>query len=158
MNRVCYCTAIGDLGHIAILTNAELGLFFSALISSTIAPGGSEALLGWLAAANGAKPLRLLLIATLGNTLGAMSTWGLGYWIGRYRAPGAVLDRVSPATLRRLRRWGAPLLLLSWLPLVGDGFCLAAGWLRLSLLASLLAIFVGKLLRYWAVIAAVGVF
>ncbi len=140
--------------RITVISTGEASLFASALISSTILPGGSEALLGYLVARGSDEPLRLLLIATVGNTLGALTTWGLGYWLGRFRGPAAVLRRVPAATIARLRRWGVPLLLLSWLPLVGDGFCLAAGWLRLPFPASALAIFVGKLLRYWVVMQA----
>ncbi len=136
------------------VTSAEIGLFISAFVSSTIAPGGSEALLAWLASDQPEHPLRLILIATIGNTIGAMTTWGLGLWISHYRTPEAVLHRVSGKTLDQMRHWGAPLLLLSWLPLIGDGLCLAAGWLRLPLLSSLIAIAAGKLLRYWLVVAA----
>ena len=137
-----------------MISSAEASLFFSALISSTILPGGSEAFLAYLVASGDAQPLRLVLIATVGNTLGALTTWALGYWISRYRSPAAVLEKVSASTIERLRRWGVPLLLLSWLPVVGDGFCLAAGWLRFPFVASMLAIFTGKLLRYWVVVQA----
>jgi membrane protein YqaA with SNARE-associated domain len=53
-----------------------------------------------------------------------------------------------------VRRWGVPILLLSWLPVVGDGFCFAAGWLRLPFWRSLLAIGLGKALRYGAIVYA----
>jgi membrane protein YqaA with SNARE-associated domain len=35
---------------------------------------------------------------------------------------------------------------------VGDGFCFAAGWLRLPFLSSLVAIALGKLGRYAAIV------
>jgi membrane protein YqaA with SNARE-associated domain len=44
-----------------------------------------------------------------------------------------------------------PLLLLSWLPVVGDGFCFASGWLKLPFWTSLLAMAIGKLGRYAAI-------
>ncbi|WP_353193474.1 DedA family protein [Pandoraea pnomenusa] len=49
---------------------------------------------------------------------------------------------------RWMRRFGPPLLLLSWLPVVGDPLCTLAGWLRLSWRACLFYIAVGKTLRY----------
>ncbi len=52
---------------------------------------------------------------------------------------------------RWMRRFGPPLLLLSWLPVVGDPFCTLAGWLRLSWRACLFYIAVGKTLRYIAI-------
>jgi membrane protein YqaA with SNARE-associated domain len=49
---------------------------------------------------------------------------------------------------RWMRRFGPPLLLLSWLPIIGDPLCTLAGWLRLSWRACLVYIAVGKTLRY----------
>ena len=50
--------------------------------------------------------------------------------------------------MSRLQHWGSPLLLLSWLPVIGDPLCVAAGWLRLHWLLSLVMIGVGKTARY----------
>ncbi|VVD86728.1 YqaA family protein [Pandoraea fibrosis] len=52
---------------------------------------------------------------------------------------------------RWMRRFGPPLLLLSWLPVVGDPLCTLAGWLRLSWRACLFYIAIGKTLRYIAI-------
>jgi membrane protein YqaA with SNARE-associated domain len=134
--------------------STEVALFLSAFIASTIAPGGSEALLGWLVVNDQHDALRLLFIASVGNTLGALTTWGLGYWFSHFRSLEQLQSRLSPHTLQLLQRWGIPLLLFSWLPVVGDGFCLAAGWLRLPLLLSAAAILAGKVMRYWLVIQA----
>ena len=54
-----------------------------------------------------------------------------------------------------MHRYGAPALLLSWLPLIGDLHCVAAGWLRIHLGWSLLAMAAGKAARYWLVIEGV---
>jgi membrane protein YqaA with SNARE-associated domain len=56
--------------------------------------------------------------------------------------------------IERLRRFGSPALLLSWLPVVGDPLCFAAGWLRQSFLLSLLFIALGKAARYTAIVLA----
>ena len=90
---------------------AEAAVFASAFISSTLMPGGSEALLaGALSQTPDDTPrlCRLVLLATAGNTLGAMTTW----LIGRLIPEREKTDRA----LVWLRRWGAPALLLSWLP------------------------------------------
>jgi membrane protein YqaA with SNARE-associated domain len=47
-----------------------------------------------------------------------------------------------------LQRYGAAALLLSWLPLVGDALCVAAGWLRLPWWSVVFFLCVGKTLRY----------
>jgi membrane protein YqaA with SNARE-associated domain len=37
---------------------------------------------------------------------------------------------------------------MSWLPVIGDVLCLAAGWIKLNLLKSICFILLGKLARY----------
>ena len=130
------------------------GLFLSSFISSTLFPGGSEAVLVLLANDPQHDPWLLLGIASLGNTLGGLSTWLLGYLLAR-RFP--IERRLSPDRQRavaRLRAWGSPALLLSWLPLVGDSLCFAAGYLRMPFLPSLLFLALGKTARYAILIIA----
>jgi len=131
-------------------------LFFSAFISSTLFPGGSEAVLAYLVSEAEHSQLLLISIATLGNTLGAMTSWGIGRLISiRYSAEK--LSKVSQQkAVARLQKYGSPVLLLSWLPVVGDPLCVAAGWLRIHWLWSLLFISVGKLLRYIVIVYLVG--
>jgi membrane protein YqaA with SNARE-associated domain len=132
------------------------GLFLSAFISATVAPGGSEAVLAYLAHRGEIGTSALLATATTGNTLGAMTTWMLGYWAARRYGPERLPHGTRQRSLEVVRRWGLPILLLSWLPVVGDGFCFGAGWLRLSLAGSLAAIALGKAGRYGAIIYGFG--
>src|SRR3990167_2756403 len=106
-------------------------LALSAFLSATLLPGGSEILLVLLARQQEWTPATLLWTAALANTLGGLSTYGLGRLAvaGRTPANRGVADLQA---LARVRRWGYPALLLSWLPLVGDGLCLAAGWLKMG--------------------------
>lgn len=127
-------------------------LFLSAFISSTLFPGGSEAVLAYLVSESNHSLLFLVLIATLGNTLGAMTSWGIGRLIS-IRYSTEKLSKVSQQkAVERLQKYGSPVLLLSWLPIIGDPLCVAAGWLRIHWLQSLLFIAVGKLLRYVVVV------
>ena len=48
------------------------------------------------------------------------------------------------------------MLLLSWLPIVGDLLCGLAGWLRLPILQSTICILIGKFARY--IVLLVGVY
>lgn len=130
------------------------GLFLSAFVSSTLFPGGSEVVLGVLAAERHYDPWLLLAIASLGNTLGALTTWLLGYWLARRFPPERHLSTNRQRAVAWLRRWGSPALLLSWLPVVGDPLCFAAGFLRLPFLASLLFIALGKAARYAVILLA----
>lgn len=132
------------------------GLFLSAFISSTLFPGGSEVVLGALATQRAHDPWLLLAIATLGNTLGALTTWLLGWLLARRVPLETHLSGRQQRAVQRLRHWGSPALLLSWLPVVGDPLCFAAGYLRLPFLASLAFIALGKGARYGAILLALG--
>ena len=131
-------------------------LFISAFLSSTLLPGGSEAVLAYLATDDQHLPLTLLVVATLGNTLGGMTSWGIGRLIAiKFPARGLVKSNHQKA-MERLQRWGSPLLLLSWLPVIGDPLCVAAGWLRVHWLLSLVFIGVGKTARYAVILYALN--
>ncbi len=122
--------------------NTELGLsslFLSSFISATLFPGGSEAVLFGLLKVRPELFWAALLTATLGNTLGGMTS----YLVGRLLPQGR-----DQRGAEWLRRWGSPVLLLSWLPVVGDGLCVAAGWLRLNPWAATLFMGLGKAARY----------
>lgn len=123
------------------------GLFASAFLAATLLPGGSEAVLYAVLAHDPYKLWPALGVATLGNTLGALTSYLLGRLIPERKAP-------APRALAWLRRGGAPVLLLSWAPIIGDALCVAAGWLRLPLAAATLFIAAGKFARYWVVAQA----
>lgn len=128
------------------------GLFISAFISSTIAPGGSEAVLAYMVAAGHYQVGLLLAVATLGNTLGAMTTWGLGVLAAKKFPVATLLSEKKQKALALVRRKGLWTLFFTWLPVVGDALCFAGGWLKLPLFQACLIILLGKLGRY-AVIA-----
>lgn len=127
------------------------GLFASAFISSTVAPGGSEAVLAYMVSNGTFQVEHLIAIATVGNTLGALTTWGLGMLAAKKYPPETVLSAQKQRSVALVKKWGYWPLLFSWLPVVGDGFCFAGGWLKLPLLLSCLAIFFGKAVRYCAI-------
>lgn len=124
-------------------------LFFSALISATLFPGGSEALLLYRLH-EGGHALPLLLVATTGNVLGSLVTYAMGMlgnealhrrWL---RIPEESVTRAE----RCFERFGRPALLFAWLPVVGDPLCLVAGLLRCHLAVFLVLVSLGKLARY----------
>lgn len=123
-------------------------LFFSAFISSTLFPGGSEAVLIYLASKAEHPIFLLIILATLGNVLGAMTSWGIGRLISIRFSAEKLSKPSQQKAVERLKKYGSPILLLSWLPIIGDPLCVAAGWLRIHWLPSLLFISVGKFLRY----------
>ena len=131
-------------------------LFFSAFISSTLFPGGSEVVLAYLTSEAEHPLMLLILVATLGNTSGAMTSWGIGRLISIKYSTEKLSKASQQKAVERLQQYGSPILLLSWLPIIGDPLCVAAGWLRIHWLQSLLFITVGKLFRYLVVIYIVS--
>jgi len=119
-------------------------LFGSSFLAATLLPGGSEAVLFGVLKLYPEQIWPALGVATLGNTLGGMSS----YLIGRL-----VPQKMDLRGLPALQRYGSPALLLAWVPFIGDPLCVAAGWLRLNPWLSALFMAVGKLARYLAVAA-----
>ncbi|MGB0909831.1 MAG: YqaA family protein [Nitrospirales bacterium] len=129
------------------------GLFLSAFISSTIFPGGSEVVLAYLVAQRTYDPWVLFGVATAGNTLGGMSSWLIGLLMS-WRFPVSSMEKPrQQQAVESLQRWGSPLLLFSWVPVIGDPLCVAAGWLRVNGVTALVFIGVGKALRYAVIVA-----
>jgi membrane protein YqaA with SNARE-associated domain len=128
------------------------GLFLSAFISSTIAPGGSEAVLAYMVSEGHFQVQYLVIVAAIGNTLGAMTTWGLGMLTARKFPVANLLSDKKQKALNMVKKRGIWVLFFSWLPVIGDALCFAGGWLKLPLLSACLVIFLGKFSRY-AVIA-----
>ncbi len=128
------------------------GLFLSAFISSTIAPGGSEAVLAYMVSQGHYNAGYLVVLAAIGNTLGAMTTWGLGLLAEKKFPVANLLPENKQKALNVVKKRGIWVLFFSWLPIIGDAFCFAGGWLKLPIVSSCLIILAGKLSRY-AVIA-----
>ena len=136
-------------------THALWLMFASAFLSATVLPGNSEiifialaipqlALGTWLST----DIFLLLFMATLGNGLGSLTTYGIGRWLPQFRPK----NHRTLWVMKQLQRYGSLTLLLSWLPIVGDLFCALAGWLRLNFIVSCFFIFLGKLVRYVALL------
>ena len=134
--------------------SAGLGaLFVGSLLASTLVPGGVEGLLVLLVQQETYGLLSLFLVATVGNTLGGIITFCIGVLFRR----GLDNERhprlrkwfsLDSGAVARVRRHGAPILLLSWMPLIGDPLCLAGGFIGLRFWLSAWMIALGKAARY----------
>ncbi|MGC9402469.1 YqaA family protein [Vibrio genomosp. F10] len=119
-------------------------LFISGFLSATLLPGGSEAGLIATLSLNQYSTLVIILVATVGNTLGGMTNYWLGLWLPNRTQQ----EKHGHKAIRWLNRYGYWTLLFSWLPIIGDPLCLAAGWLRMRFLPCFALILIGKALRY----------
>ncbi len=138
-----------------------VSLFIGSFLAATLLPGGSEAALFAVLKAYPDSLWPPLMLATLGNTLGGMVSFGMGWMVPRLRHGGAehsgaggAASHPLPQTagfasnVSRVRRFGTPALLFAWLPFVGDALCVAAGWLRLNPWQAALFMLIGKFARY----------
>ncbi len=131
---------------------AELGyfgLFVAAFLAATILPLSSEVVLTTLLL-NGLSPVALVTIATVGNVLGSLTNYALGYW-----ASLEVIKRwlkISEEEYARAEqhfvKYGLFSLCFAWVPVIGDPLTVIAGILRIRLLWFVLLVTAGKLMRY----------
>lgn len=125
------------------------GLFVASFLSATIVPFSSEAvLLGMIVA--GFDPVLTTIIATLGNWLGSMFTFCLGYvgnieriekWL---RISKEKTDKYKAVT----KKYGAWFGLLVWVPIIGDVLAVCMGLVRTPVVMSMILILIGKAVRY----------
>lgn len=127
------------------------GLLAASFLAATLIPFSSDALLVVMVA-NGFDMASCIAVATLGNWLGGMSGYFLGYlgkweWIEKYlRVERKKIERWHD----RLEKRGAIFAFFSWLPLVGDVFAVGLGVLRINWKITAIAMLAGKFLRYLA--------
>lgn len=128
------------------------GLFLGCLLSATIIPFSSEALV------TGAllldySPWTVILVATLGNTIGGMTCYLLGWlckwsWIERFLK---VKEETLAKAHQKVEKYGSFAALLTWIPIIGDPIALAMGLMRTRVVPTTFLMFIGKGLRYMAV-------
>jgi membrane protein YqaA with SNARE-associated domain len=126
-------------------------LFLSSFISATLFPLNSEVVFIALLYKN-YPVLPLLLIATIGNSLGSYTTYGVGRlgsvkWLKRFG-----YNQTKESNYKAwIERYGYWLGFFAWVPIVGDILVLFLGLFKVPFLPSSLAILVGKAARYTAI-------
>ena len=123
-------------------------LFFISLISATIFPMGSEALLLYDISIN-LNLYLLFFFATFGNSLGSL----INYWLGlkgeEYLVSHKVLKEKHITKAKNyFDRFGGYSLLLSWVPIIGDPITFVAGMLKYNLKKFIFLVVIAKASRY----------
>jgi membrane protein YqaA with SNARE-associated domain len=130
-----------ELGHV--------GLFIAAFLAATILPLSSEVVLSALLL-SGLPPTTLVITATIGNVLGSLTNYALGYWASLVVVKNWL--RMSEDDFlraeQRFIKYGTFALFFAWVPVIGDPITVIAGVLRVRLLWFLVLVTAGKLLRY----------
>ncbi len=133
--------ALQDLGYI--------GLFIGSFLAATVVPFSSDALLlGLLFAGYSVVPT--VIVATLGNWLGGLTSYYVGYlgrwdWIEKwFRVKRETLEKQKS----KIDKYGSMLALMSWLPIVGDLFAIALGFYKQPFVSSAIYMLIGKAVRF----------
>ena len=135
--------------ELLIADHPLLALFVLSFLAATVLPLGSEWLLVLLLV-DGAEMLVPVGVATVGNTLGACTTYAIGIYGGPWviqRLVRVGVEQEKKAE-RYYARYGSWSLLLSWMPFIGDPICLVGGILRIGFGRFLVLVSSGKFLRY----------
>ena len=125
-------------------------LFSTAFVAATLLPAQSEAVLLGMLHLSQQSVFLLVIFATLGNVLGSTVNWWLGTQLQRFKD-----RRWFPFSAKRLeqaqryyRRYGSWVLLLSWVPVIGDPITLVSGVLKENLYRFLILVTIAKAGRY----------
>lgn len=125
-----------------------LTLFISALVSATLIPFGSEALLIY-DIKEGYNLYLLLLFATLGNSLGSIINYFLGLKGEEFLVRKRLLNEKRVlGTKKYFDKYGAWCILLSWVPIIGDPITFIAGVLKFNLKLFIFLVVIAKFSRY----------
>lgn len=125
------------------------GLFLASFLSATVLPFSSEAVFSAMVF-GGLDAWTCVALATLGNWLGGLTCYGLGYlgkieWIEKWL-------HIDHDKIERQKKWfkkyGEWIAFLSFLPFIGDILAVTAGFMRCRFWSSATLMLAGKFLRY----------
>ena len=125
------------------------GLFIAAFLAATILPLSSEIVLSTLLL-SGLSPNALVIIATIGNVLGSLVNYALGYWASLEIVKKwlKISEEEFVRAEQRFVKYGLFSLCFAWVPVIGDPLTLIAGILRIRLFWFVILVSAGKLMRY----------
>ena len=130
-----------------------LSLFFISFLAATILPFSSELTLAGLIATSNYDNLLLLIVASLGNILGSVVNWALGFYSSNLTTKKwfpfkETQIENSSKWFSKFGRWS---LLFAWVPVIGDPLTLVAGLFRAKFLEFLILVTIGKVSRYFII-------
>ena len=126
-----------------------LGLFIASFLAATVVPFSSEVVFSALVF-GGLDPWICVVVASLGNWLGGMSSYFLGRlgkmeWIEKYLR----VKREKIETYReRIQKYGDWFAFFSFLPGIGDIIAVASGFFRCRWWIVTISMLLGKFARY----------
>ena len=127
-----------------------LSLFTVSFLAATILPASSELTLAGLLSTKNYNPLFLLFSASLGNILGSIINWFIGYYLIK-----CISKKWFPFNQKQIdkssywfKKFGIWSLLFAWVPIFGDPLTLVAGIFKIRFSIFLILVSAGKIFRY----------
>lgn len=125
------------------------GLFIGTFLAATVLPFSSDVLYIAILAAT-KDPVSCLIVGTLGNWLGSVLTYGMG-WIGKWEWIEKWFKVKHETLVRqkaRIDRYGVWLALLAWVPFIGDVIAIALGFYKTKPFWTITLLLIGKFGRF----------
>ena len=129
---------------------SEIALFISAFLAATILPFSSE-IAFVTAIASDIPKTTAIIVASIGNILAIVVNYWFGYWLYEKTHTKLEKSKVGTSSLEYGKKYGYPILLFSWLPVIGDPLTLVAGVLRLNFIVFLVIAGTLRIARYMAI-------
>ncbi len=129
-------------------------IFSSAFLAATLLPFYSELFVAATLAKAPDLAFWIWAIASLGNSLGAAVNWVIGRYLLHYQSRKwfPFKEKSLAAAQKWFGKYGVWSLLFAWLPIGGDALTFIAGVMRVRFGLFFVLTFIGKALRYAAVI------
>ena len=126
-----------------------LGLFIASFLASTIIPLSSDIVMSALIALK-FDLWTCIIVATVGNFLGGLTTYGLGYlgkweWIEKYFKKS---EEDIAKFQHKVKKIGIFSAAFTWLPFIGDMMALALGFLRFKPVPVFIMMLIGRFARF----------
>ena len=130
-----------------------LSLFIISFLAATILPFSSELTLAGLMATSNYDNSLLLIIASLGNVLGSVVNWILGFYSRNLSKKKwfPFKDEQIESSSKWFKKFGKLSLLFAWVPFIGDPLTLAAGLFRVKFIEFVILVTIGKFSRYFLI-------
>ena len=133
-------------------------LLLISFLAATILPLSSELALASLLNTGKYNSFALIITASLGNILGAIFNWLLGFYLFKYinKKWFPFKQNQVNAASKRFSKFGTWSLLFAWVPIIGDPLTFMAGILKINFLLFLVLVAFGKISRYFFVYALIS--
>ena len=136
----------------SLINLGYLGLFLASFLASTVIPLSSDIVLSALIVLN-FNVWICIFVATFGNFLGGLTTYGLGYlgkweWIEKYfKKSREDIEKFQ----HKVQKAGIIAAAFAWLPFIGDVVALSLGFLRFKPVPVFIMMLIGRFCRFLVV-------